>query len=562
MASIRFAAFGGIKPAVASRLLKEQYATVAHNTKLVNGELSAFREPLLVKTDAEAKDLFVPPQMDSTCKNLLTFDECVSVVVPTTGECAGFELLAVFPDNDSAYLMEPDGSAVYPLGVKAPTIALNVELTSEAKATHAGVDARAYTYTWVDQFGIESAPAPASRTYKAMDGSIFTITGFGTPPSNAVACRLYRTGAKPETEGAADKPLVYNTTFQLVKEYDAADVSGGVTDNYDLMDIEGDSLETTLDCLPQSGLRGVVSLDNGYYAGFKGNVLYISERNQVWNWPAGQALEFDDRITGIAEVSDIVCVATSGSPLRVQVKLEQDNLLGEQTLTMMPEVVRSEKVLPGMSQRSICSTPIGAVYVSEYGLILIPPQGDAVNLTKDRIGEDAWPAYAPSRIMWVNGFVYGASPHKPHGIRVEVKSQSDGVSEPGDVCTVSMQASAVHAGRDGKAYFLNGGKVYRWDAGTSLLPYTWRSKVTKLQRITAFTAAKVAGAYASDVTFTAYKVDDRGALRASFTRTVSDSKPFRVRPGKRVTDHAFELTGTATIHELHIATSLAELYEG
>lgn len=560
MVSIRFNTFGGMRPAISGKALPAQNALLAHNTRLTDGSLRAFHAPKLVAQGDDVRDMFLPPEADGQCKAMLLFDECVSVVVTSVEACAGFSLLAVFPDNDDPYLRAYDEATRYPLGITAPLNGLTAQVSEAGSTTFAGPDPVSYTYTWVDRFGIESAPAPASAPIQRADDATTQLSGFSVPPANAAQCRIYRTGAKMEQAGAAAQALTFDTTFVLLDIVAAGSVAAGYTDDKRLSAALFDTLETTAQCLAPIGLRGVVALDTGYYVGFSGNVLHVSARHRVWDWPAGQQVVLPDRITGIAESGGMVYVATTGAPARVALQLTNDTLAGEQTLTLLADVVRSRQMLPGLSQRSICATPFGAVYVAEGGLVALAAEGDATVVTVQRIGAEPWAQYAPSRIIWHDGCIYGISPHKPAGLRFELGA-GDNLSL-GDFVTIDMQGSALHAGRDGVLYYLHDNKVYAWDKGDTLLPYVWRSRITVAPGLIALTAGKMTATFDGPVQLRVLKEDAYGTMRTSFTRPVRTGEPFRITPGKKVTAYALEVRGTATITELHAATSIAELSEG
>lgn len=560
MPSVRFTSFGGMRPGVADHLIGNEYATIAHNARLENGELKAFRTQRVVRAATLGTNtIHLTSDFNGTCGPMETFADCAWVVEPHLHGCAGFQLLAVFPENQRAFFHDPRDGSRQLIGFVRPTQA------ATATVAYAGTlpteDVRMYTYTWVDQYGIESPPAPPTQPLSLPDDARVRLANFGPVPPQAKFMRVYRTGAKPEPDGATDAVMRLNVNFQLVQELPVPAPGFAFVDTKRLADIEFGGLLTTEDCRPPTGLRGVVATDSGFFVGFLGNTLYVSERNQVWNWPGSQTLSFPDKITGIAECHDTIFVATTGAPMRVRVESRPDNVLGEETVVLQTEVVRSEQKLPGVSARSICATSFGAVYVSPFGLIGVGLTGDAINLTRERVGVEQWPQYAPSLLAFQNGFVYGISPHKPEGIRFEVRGNDDALS-PGDFVTVSMQGRALHAGHDGKVYYLNDRAVLAWDDGPDRLSYIWRSKLLVSARVTAFSAGKVVARFGGPLEFSALKVDASGTLRPSYSRAVKDGRPFRINPGKRVTDHVFELRGTATVRELHVATSIPELAEG
>lgn len=561
MPSINITTYGGIRPAVTDRLLDQGTATVAHNTKLTDGTLRPFREPLRVGD--EAQTLFVPNSDTGECRDLLRLSECASVVPVTLDGYDDWRFLAVFPDTGTAYLLDVWGrEPAAPLGIEPPMRPVIVSVTDVGadEGTNRSDDVRSYTYTWVDRHGVESAPAPATRPINARDTATIRLAGFSIPPSNAAYVRIYRTGAKAESE-ATQPELAYNTNFLLVDEVSVSGLTDYI-DNRRLADLEFSGLDTTTTSLAPRGLKGVASMDSGYYVGFAGNAVMFSERNQPWNWPDYNSVLLPDKVTGVAVVGSTVFVATQGQPFVLLTQPGGDEVMGEQRPALDVRVLETRQNLPGVSARSITATNFGAVYVSEAGLIGLTPDGAAVNLTRERLGETAWADLAPSRIVWQDGYVYGTSPHKPTGLRIELRSRADGANSLGDVVTIDMRGHELHAGRDGKVYYANEDGTYLWEGGDGFLTYTWTSKKFVSPTRIAFTAAKVEGRYGAPVNLALYKFNERGAKLRVWARDLFNGQPIRLPRGRPVTQHMFELTGTAVIEELHVATSVAELTEG
>ncbi|PZO72267.1 MAG: hypothetical protein DI640_12900 [Sphingomonas taxi] len=566
MTSTRVTTFAGIRPAISDRLLDSRFATVAHNTRLTNGELRPFKSPRVVASGStERNTIFLAPDMNGECNGLIAMDLCASIVVPSRTACAGFALLAVFPIEGDPFFMDPQTNDRYRLGVRGPRtrvmVSQPIAVLGADVRTRAGLDYRVYTYTWVDELGIESPPAPASEPIVAHDTDHVRLTRFDTPPPNARFVRIYRTGAKSD-EDAASENLIVDTQFQLVEEVPISEIDGGYTDTRRLVELTFGTLMTTEACLPPDGMDGVIATDSGFYVGYLGNTIFISERHEVWNWPASQRIELPDRVTGIAETGDVIYVATTGSPARIKLALKQDELLGEQDLVLETEIVRSDAFYPGVGARSMTATGFGAVYVSPVGLIGLQPTGGPVNMTRDLIGETQWSDYAPSLIVWQQGRLYGCSPHKPTGLIVNMRTDAEGEPDLGDVITTSMQGHALHAGRDGRVYYANGSTVFRWDDGDELLPWVWRSKRFVNRRRVRYAAGKIVADYSRPILFTLYKFDDAGARHKSFERQVRSGEPFRLRGGARVTDYMYEMRGGGSVQELHIASSMVELAEG
>lgn len=565
MPSIRLTKFSGIKPAVSDRLLDDDNAIRAHNTELRKGAIKAFKQPQLIKAAAgPVATVYLAPDTCECCGEILTWDKCVYPHPVELPGCAGFGLLTVFEQKgDAPYRLNPCTGERWPLCVPAPTDRLTATLITPSAgldtAKYQGPDQRSYTYTWVDVFGVESAPAAPTEPTRSHDDETWTLSGFSAPPANAVAVRIYRIGSKLESGKNLD--LRFDTTFQLVEELDIADLGATYVDARQLKDLCYGTLETEMNCCPPPCLCSVVELQSGYLAGYAGNRVHISQRYEHWNWPDENVVEIPEQIVGLVAFGDVLFVGTTGRPYRIALRPGAEEFLGEQRFTTNMEIVEANENYPAMTERTMVKTSFGAVYVSEKGLIALQPSGPAVNMTRARIDEDDWRGMLPNRLTWQNGVLYGTRAPVGEAFRFDIRSDGEGNVDLGDLVTIDMQAHATHTGRDGHVYYADGdGAVYKWDEGAGNLPYLWRSRKFTTSGQMMYSAAKVVADYGKPVTFTLRK-ERNGVMEAVFTRAVDHSRPFRIPHQGRGVVWQMEVEGTTLVHELHIATSVAELVE-
>lgn len=566
MQSIQTLIFGGIRPAVTPRNLEPHMAVKAHNTRLRDGSLRAITEPKLLRTEPYTiEGIYHFRDTGECCGRILTWDHCVSVIEPVDPGCAGFNGIVVFHEDQcktppQRYFNCED--KFYPLIVPQPqappsavrTAAGSVPLDAQnmGETSHRGPDARAYVYTWVDRFGVESPPSPPSVTHFAYDDETWTVTGFDPPPANAVCIRIYRPGGVLEDGKKPANPM--DTTFQLVREVEVGPGtawSGTFVDSYRFIDMTYGTLMTEEDCPPPC-MTQVVMTEQGYAVGFKDNEIYVSERSEPHNWPERYRVTIPEKIVAICAYFDHVLIGTTGRPYRMNVSFARVG--NEASATVDP--VPFTDILPCISKKAFMSTPFGAIYVSYESLVLIAPQGQATQITRKRIDEQDWYRdFAPNIGAFHDGRVHFARSPVGRATVMDVPDMSVGRElDIGDLYTIDWHPRATHIGRRSQLLYSEGANLYEWEAGQDVLTYVWESKVFRLAGEVGFGAMKIVGAYGPPITLELYADN-----RLYHTRQVRSSRPFRLPMRGRALEWHYRLTGTTQVYEVHIATSVRDL---
>lgn len=553
MASIRIPRFAGLGKAVTDRHLPSVGASKAHNAELRDGSLRPFRAPLEIATaDAEIKTVYETKETDTCCAKVLTFPECVSVTEPMDVLCRPGVRTIVWPEYDTApYWLDCETMEQFPLEVPKPAVA------TTAVRTVAGAiegmpkerpDQRAYTYTFVNAEGLESPPAPPSATVYSFDDETWQVAGQPALPSGVVAVRIYR------TTSAADASEVAASSWQLVDEVDATVWTGVYTDSSRLCDLLGGALDTIAHCPPPAGLCDVHELDSGYHVGFIGNTLRFSERHEPHNWPERFIYQLPCKIRGLAVNNDIIYVGTSANPYIVRTGPIEDDLTGDIILRVDP--VKYDQHYPMIGRRTIVATAWGAAYVGREGIVGLQPSLPARIVSRDRLDEDLWLRYAPNRLAWLNGRLYGGRAPEGRGFIMDVRGEPEGPRDLGDFVTIDFAPTDIHATPSGRLIYADGNRVLEWDSPFShdLMTYCWKSRMFVTAGNIALYAGKVVGEYGPPV-----QVSLTRDTREVLNRPVQKRHPFRIARSGRGLEFCIELTGTAVIHEVHFATSIAEL---
>ena len=538
MPSIRHLQFGGLRPAVSDKLLHAPYATVAHNAQLTDGELCPFREPLRV-SDCQG-ELYLVPDTDE----LICADRCMTPFYDTV--CGGAVAMAfLLPGPERLGRRLPDGS-VAPLVPPAPADPpLVTQITPGTVTDENGPESRVYTYTWVNQFGYESPPAPPTPALPGAFDATYEVL-MGPPPPEVVCVRLYRMTNAQDNDYGQEQVA---TSFQLVRELDPTTV---FLDSVLQRDMELGELLTADNCGPPE-MDCVLETEAGYLVGWRGREVYFSERGEPHNWPMSYRLTLQHPVVGGAVLQNAVFLGTTGTPFRIDVAPPQ----GEVD-TMQFNVHRYKDRAPLRYPKAITCTDTGVAMSSIGGVWHLDGTPKARLATRSRVAERDWDArFDPRVLVWHQGRLYGAG--GPIGGFVLGWQGGADQLDIGDLVTIDWAPDTVHSGHDGVLYYTSGGATYAWGQGPDPMTYTWRSAVTRTPGEMHWAAVKVQGAFevGQDVTVTIANLE----CGEYDVETVDESTIYRVPCHPKGVHWTIELEGTACVCEVHLATSKQELTE-
>ncbi len=240
--------------------------------------------------------------------------------------------------------------------------------------------ARSYVYTYVTEYDEESAPSPATVVTGWSNGT-WNIDLFTPPPDqmgvtrNITQTKIYRTITS----------LAGGTTYFFVAKQDVTLPT--YVDNFSDDKIAiNPLLQSQLWTPPPENLQGIVSLPNGFFAGWKDNEIWFSEPYRPHAWPPSYVLTSEYPIVGLGVTGTAVVACTSGAPY-----IAQGNAPGSMGAT---KVAHSE---PCHSRGSIVSNNDGVYYTSPNGLILVTQAGTVQNTSDPWITRERWKAITPNR---------------------------------------------------------------------------------------------------------------------------------------------------------------------
>jgi hypothetical protein len=461
--------------------------------------------------------------------NNKTVDVVRSAISDDQTERTLFVLDGVARVTDNTYALT-GGSGAYPwrslkLGVPVPA----TQLTTTVGGVGTGApETRYYVYTHVTGWGEESAPSDPVGPVTVEFGQTVTLGNFepfvnGTN-HNVTARRIYRTA----TGSAA-------TDFQFVGEIPLADTSFI------------DSIETSAlgEVCPSfewempPTMDGIIGVANGINVGFKGVDVFISEAYRPFAWPSGYRLSTNFDIVGGASFGNYAVLCTKGNPYLLH---------GTSPSSM--SLTKIEIPQACVSRRSIVEIGSGVIYASPDGLVYVSATEPAQVITEKHIDQKFWRTLAPTSIsgymsenryigFFNNGTVQG-------GFMYNLMT--------GDFVMLDFYADAGFRDLQQDALYLKvGTSIFRFERGPTPYTYTWRSKRFNLPKPTNFSAVQVV-AKTYPVTFRYYSEE---VLK--HTQTVTSATPFRLPSGFLSERVEFELTGTAEVYAVHIATGLDEI---
>lgn len=533
MTVIRWAGFAGENRAIHPRLLPDNVGTVSRNCKPGRGDLRPWKAPAQVATVPAGRQTIYRMGRDTPSDNTywLSWTGVVHAV-------RGFEAddttertyytgdgAPKVTDNVMALAGAPYPTANRPMGIPAPATGPLVSVVGGGADTL--VQTYFYAYTYVNDWGWESAPSPVSLPVDRKTDATATVSGFAAPPAGNYQInriRIYRT--QSAASGVAE--------FFFLREI-ALGTASTTDDNRDL----GEVMPTVTWLAPPADLSQLRALWNGMLAGISGSSVRFCEAYTPYAWPiAYDVVPPDGTPVALGVFGQSLLVLTTGRPLLVAGSSPES--MDQQPLEFSQGCV---------SARSVVGMGNGVAWASEDGLCWYG-QGGARILTAGLMTREDWQALNPASIIgqMYEGLYFGSfdDGNGRTGFFIEP-------GNPSGIFFTDLGYAAMHFDElQDQLYVLDNNQVKRWDAGT-LMTYRARSKVFRAPQPLNFAAAEVV-ADSYPVTF---RVFADGVLK--HTQTVQGRSPFRLPAGFMALDWQMELQGDDAVQGVAMATSMQEL---
>ena len=592
MAVLRIQGFSGNVPVSGDRALPDNFGVDSVNTWLYGGELRGIRPPALLQTVSTTtrKILRIP-------KRTVGGDPNFPAVIPPPsylGDSVWKQFSDPYTDILRGQLIEDqyeryyfcspttgpmfntyarmrDGLPDYRLGVPGPNIIYDSAGNNADKPTItsitggvAPVSTRAYTYTWVNEYGEESAPAlPVLGSGNA--NAIWNIGNIKDPPAPTTSPLqpawskkyLYRT-----LSGESGQTTYYRVNTIPLGTLTYADDTSKITDAI----LAGNlTLESTSWELPPVDLQGWIAMPNGFLIGFKGSDIYMSEAYHWHAWPEEYKYATETPIVGLGVLGQTCVVCTQGYPASVT---------GSKPATCSFTKATADE--PCLSRGSIVSTPQGVVWASQNGLVMVGPNG-IQNVTQQLITRQEWIRdYAP---QWLRAARYQNGYLALRMIPTTGGIQTAFYLDPSDLKVALTELSDFDVVRNLQNDFWSGevfviddaGHINRWDPPTNdLMPVRWKSKEFQYPFQENFGAYAI---YWDDARYSNYNygtsimpTTEKVRFKVYADRRVvydqvvpKNGRAIRLPSGFKGDIWQFEIRARAPVYTMHVASTVKEL---
>lgn len=488
MAKIQISTFQGIAPRIDARLLSESQGQVAENLRLTSLALQSWRQAVTVDTPAKDTPAFetiylykgVNPEI------WLAWDTPVHVVkspiadddtdrIYWTGD--GKPKAADNQDNTTTGIQTTGGNNEYPeysvsLGIPAPATAPTVAVGATLGAGTTPV-ATVYVYTFVSQWGEESAPSPASAivSFDHSDGDCDLSaleTSYAAEYNPIDKVRIYR--SLSGTNQAA---------YQLVAELDPP--AATYTDNTPDTGL-GEIIESTEYDLPPADMFGLLDFGNGILVGFTEDEILFCEPYQPHAWPNEYRLSVQQTIVGGGVFGNTLVVCTEDQPVLI---------VGNHPSTMTMTVHPDHQAC--LSAQGIVQMRGAVIWPSPNGLYQIGYGGSKL-LTEPLYDRETWQQRNPSQLRATHwdtryiGFTDDA------GLVVET---ANGIVAASDF---NIDVDAIYADPQNDELYISQSmsgvnEILGFNIGGVRIPYKWRSKKVSIGSLATLTAGKILAKY-------------------------------------------------------------------
>lgn len=458
---LRLSTFSGIAPKLSRQLLPENMARDARNCRLLSGELRGVGQlrELHNFSDTAIRSAFrIPDDPDiwvGFSSNDVDFIDAPLINDIYERYCWTGSTTEPFVAVNTKDRLR-NGDPAYRLGVPFPTAGLNVVTVDGGDPELS--ETRAYVFTFINEWGEESAPSPPTLASGPSDGT-WNLGGISTTPPDmanrvpVVKRRVYRTVTGQSS-----------ALYYLVTDIDNM-VDTTFADNLPSTEVVQNNVCNSFNYdPPPDALKGLIVHPSGALAGFIGNELYLSEPYRNHAWPTEYIVALEHEIVGLAIYGNTLMVMTTSNPYF---------LLGSHPSNLSPQ--QTPSIEPCLSKRSIAATISGVLYASPNGLVVFNQSGAAV-VTNPLISKKEWQQqFTPHTIVAAQyGMSYMAFRDASNGFEYSPAEPLGALSTFDRFQNVSNLQTDRY---EGTVLLVSQGVVYEWDhPDEQPVYYTWRSK--------------------------------------------------------------------------------------
>jgi hypothetical protein len=442
----------------------------------------------------------------------------------------GISVAPAVTDNTMALAGTPYPSVSRPLGMPAPTVAPLLWVNTPGDNTTL-METYFYVFTYVNDWGWESAPSPVSQGLSQYANGSIGIYNFGTVPAGNYhinRIRIYRTQASNS-----------GSDFFYITE-----IAYGTGSFIDYKTSIGEVLPTSTWTVPPANLDCLTALWNGMLAGISGHGVRFCEPYIPYAWPIQYELIPPDATpVGLGVFSQSLLVLTTGKPLLVA---------GSGPEAMDQRVLDIPQAC--VAKQSIVSMGSGVAWASDDGLCYFGADGAKI-LTAGIMTREDWQGLNPQSMVgcMFEGLYFGSylplGQSQRLGFFINPNDQSTGMyfMNPGYL-TMYFDSLMDHL------FVLAGSSVCSWDDAASYMTAYFTTGPTHLPKpATSFAVAEVvADGYPVWIELWA-----DGVKRHE--QAVANGNPFRLKSGYIAQDYVCQVNSAYPVLSVTFAHSIEEL---
>ena len=474
MTGFKLQTFAGKAPRMSARLLPEDMAQEAINTRLDAGRL----EPWAANQSASITPV---ASYNITASTKTLFKYSSSIYIGSNEDLDIARSPIAEDSHERIYVTGIGGSSGYPrmstaaivgngtyykLGIPDPANFDSVTVVgTTTKSDQETPVSRAYIFTYVSAYGEEGPPGTSlvSQIVNVFSDQSVTVNFPANPTGNhnLLKKRLYRTDPNGNFRFVADVALTNDTFNDTVTD---ANLGESVPSSDWSAPPDDDATQH-----PDGPLLGLVSMPNGFLAGFSGQTVCFSEAFQPHAFPDSYKLTIKSDVVALAPLNTGLLVLTKEKPALIQ-GLDPSSM-------SMTEI---DSTLSCVSKRSVVDMGAFVMYASPDGLVMARDSGLSV-ATEAILSRDQWQELTPSSMIgffWEGYYVgFYANGSESKGFMFDPRG--------GKNVFIKLDFHATAGFNDlenDELYLVINGSVVKFAAASTLLSMTWRSKKFYTQR--------------------------------------------------------------------------------
>jgi hypothetical protein len=492
MTSFKLENFGGIRPRMSARLLPNNAAVTAENTKLLEGELRGYHNPTIMQDLSSfgftvGRAYRIPASVTGTVDAWLAFESPNTDIVRSPVLNDEFNRYYWASDdgdpmyNTLARITAGNSGANAPwlLGVPEPANSLTVGQSGGSGVT----ETRSYVYTFVTAYNEEGPPSNPTTFTGYANSTSWNLSGGSTSWTggalvNVAYVNIYRT-----------VPNSTNPAFFFV---DQVAIATWISDSGTYTDVIPDVtvvLNNTLDFVdnfpPPANMEGIALMPGGFMLGFQGRNLLMTEPYLPWAWNPTYNLATEFEIVGIVIWSQTAIICTTSNLY-----------LGSGSTPDAFTLQKLDGVTPCLSRRGIVSTVSGAYFPTVDGLAMFNVNG-LNTITQPILTKEEWATFSPTTLIAAQlGLQYIAWSSTTNGMQINPTENSAEMA----TITAFSDVTAVETDRyTGNPYIVVNNVAMDWDPnGAERLYWHWLSKQAQLPQYLNFGAFKIKADFGSN----------------------------------------------------------------